>query len=445
MDELAECADPIGHKKNVIFSNIGILIGTFLACANSHGCHRNDTPRGISKPTRLPQEGPFSRLVRERIFSRKRHNVCESRYGSIFFAAGKGGFPVGVFSESQQGDNVMDNFRRANLERLIGHDESPCVSLFLPTHAVGPNMQQDEIRLKNLQSDAERKLSGHWMNSAQARELLKPVAALPRNTEFWQKRDRGLTVYVAPGFFEAYRLPITLAESVHVSNRFQIRQLLPLLPSNTEFFLLALSQNGATLYRGDERSLVALEVANLPVNMKQALNYDGADRGSQTHTAFRGAAAGKQGAVFHGQGGQRETNKDDLLAYSRVVDRAVSQHIGPSRQPLILASVDYVSSIYRKANSYPHLVDENLSGNPEHADKRQLHQRALQVVTPLLEKVPAQAAARFQNNLGTPKAIEDVREVVRSACVGRVDELWYDPRGRLREVSTRSRLCRNLR
>lgn len=321
----------------------------------------------------------------------------------------------------------MDIFGRSHLERLIEHEASPCVSLFLPTHNRGPNVQQDEIRLKNLHNIAERELAGHWMNSTQARKLLEPAASLPKNTQFWQQRDRGLAVYVSPDFFGAYRVPIAVDESVHVSHRFRIRQLLPLLPGRKEFYLLALSQNDATLYRGDERALTALEVADIPASMKQALNYDGADRGAQTHTALRGAGAGKQAAVFHGQGGQPETNKDDLLAYCREVDRAVSQRLGQSRQPLLLASVDYLASIYSQANSYSHLVDENLSGNPDYVERRQLHQRALQIVTPLLEEETARAAARFENNLGTSRAIVDVREVIRSACQGRVDELWYDP------------------
>ena len=322
----------------------------------------------------------------------------------------------------------MDIFGRTDLDRLIGHDEGPCVSLFLPTHNSGPNVQQDVIRLKNLHSIAEHKLSSHWMNSLQTRDLLEPVAAIPKNTKFWRQRDRGLAVYVAPGFFAAYRVPVAVDESVHVFHRFRIRQLLPLLLGHKEFYLLALSQNGAKLYRGDERSLVGLEVKDLPAGMKQALNYDGADRGAQTHTALRGAAAGKQGAVFHGQGGRPETNKDDLLAYCREVNRAVSQRLRRSRQPLLLASVDYLSSIYCHANSYTHLVVENLSGNPDHVDRRQLHQQALQMVAPLLEAESYRAAARFENNRETSKAVDDIREVVRSACQGRVDELWYDPR-----------------
>lgn len=321
----------------------------------------------------------------------------------------------------------MDIFRKSHLERLISQKEAPCASLFMPTHNSGPNMQQDEIRLKNLHGIAEHKLAGHWMNSPQTRELLEPVAALPKDTTFWRQRDRGLAVYVAPDYFAAYRVSITVNESVHVSQRFRIRQLLPLLPGDKEFYLLALSHNDVTLYQGDERSLVALEVADLPAGMTQSLNYDGADRGAQTHSALRGAAAGKQGAVFHGQGGQPETNKDDLLAYCREVDRAVSHRLRQTHQPLLLASVDYLSSIYCQANSYEHLVDENLSGSPDHADRRQLHQRALQIVTPLIEEESARSAARFENNLGTSKAIDEIPEVVRSACQGRVDELWYDP------------------
>jgi hypothetical protein len=44
----------------------------------------------------------------------------------------------------------MDVTRRTDLERLALQGAGPCVSLFLPTHRAGPEVQQAPIRLKNL-------------------------------------------------------------------------------------------------------------------------------------------------------------------------------------------------------------------------------------------------------------------------------------------------------
>ena len=47
----------------------------------------------------------------------------------------------------------MDIFTRENLTNLSGDMGSPCVSIYMPTHRVGREMQQDPIRLKNLLSE----------------------------------------------------------------------------------------------------------------------------------------------------------------------------------------------------------------------------------------------------------------------------------------------------
>jgi hypothetical protein len=49
----------------------------------------------------------------------------------------------------------MEIFTRKELKILAQAQDGPCVSLYLPTHRVPTEIQQDRLRLKNLLRQAE--------------------------------------------------------------------------------------------------------------------------------------------------------------------------------------------------------------------------------------------------------------------------------------------------
>src|SRR5680860_777342 len=61
-------------------------------------------------------------------------------------------------------------------DSLINVQAAPAVSIYLPTHRVGPEIQQDPIRLRNLLQDARGRLAAEGMRGPEADALLRPVA-----------------------------------------------------------------------------------------------------------------------------------------------------------------------------------------------------------------------------------------------------------------------------
>jgi hypothetical protein len=196
------------------------------------------------------------------------------------------------------------------------------------------------------------------------------------------------------------------------------------------FHVLAISEKQVALYAGDEQSIQKVKVPDLPANLVESLNYSGADRGSQVHSAMRDVA-GKQAAVFHGQGGQADTKKVDQMAYCAEVDKAVTAWLGDSTRPLLLAGVEQLATVYRKKNSYTHLLDKTLTGNHDHKSNHQLHEGAWKIVQPLLKSEGAKVANLYAERLGTKKVSDDPCQVVADACQGRVGWLLYDPKAQL--------------
>jgi Bacterial archaeo-eukaryotic release factor family 3 len=94
------------------------------------------------------------------------------------------------------------------------------------------------------------------------------------------------------------------------------------------------------------------------------------------------------------------------------------------RAPMVLAAVEHLAPLYRKANTYPQLVDEVLAGSPEGLGPHELHARAWPIVEPLFLRAQREAVARYDRLGGTGLTSQDPQEIVRAAGDGRIETLF---------------------
>jgi hypothetical protein len=66
-------------------------------------------------------------------------------------------------------------FLRHDLDELLAFDKSPAISIYLPTHPVGREVRQDAIRLRNLLSEAAKRLASCDMRGPEIDALLRPA------------------------------------------------------------------------------------------------------------------------------------------------------------------------------------------------------------------------------------------------------------------------------
>lgn len=311
---------------------------------------------------------------------------------------------------------------RDDLELLVHQPRSPSVSLFIPTHRGGPETRQDPIRMKNLIRQAEERLVGTGIPGRDARKVLRPARELIEDEAFWRHRSAGLALFLRAGWFRCYRLPLDLDELVVVSDRFHVSPLLPLLTGDGHFFVLALSENEARLLAGTRFAVHVVNVPALPAGAKDALRYDDPQREVGSHAADRGGPGAR--IIVHGQGIGAEVQKERLVRYLRAVDGALRHPLREQRAPLVLAGAEYVRAIYRQVNTYPHLVEEGISGSPDRASDEELHSRAWALVEPLFARDMLAASASYRAALGTGRASNSLEEILMAAEAGRVEVLF---------------------
>ena len=321
----------------------------------------------------------------------------------------------------------METVTMSNLNDLVSIVGNECVSIFMPTHSTGHEGQQDAIRLKNLVAIAERQLIERGMRSVAAREMMQPVLELPHDAELWRSRKQGLAVFRSVKEFFTYRLAAPLEEAVIVGRRFHIKQLLPALNTNPHFYLLALSRNQVRLLKATWHGFETIQPVDLPTSIEEALNLQGADRGEQVHSGARGGQR-KEGAVFHGQGGHRDTLKDEIAEYFRLIDKSLRSELHATSWPLILAGIEYEMAIFREVSGYKHIADEMVLGGFDYLDDRTLYEKALPLAKRHYEKLKEQAIEKYRELADTSQTSHEIEKIVPAAHAGQIDTLLVDYR-----------------
>jgi hypothetical protein len=344
---------------------------------------------------------------------------------------------------------MNDRFTVDDLQHLIAYHGSPAISIYMPAHRVTTRIQEDTIRYKNLLREAETTLAATGMRTPTIQELLAPANARQSDIAFWQRQSDGLALFLAPGAAHTFRLPLRFEPLVKVGENFHIKPLLPLLSNDGAFYILAVSQNEVKLLQGTRHTVDELDLESVPGSLAEALRFDDPERQLQFRTV--GApGSGRAPAIYHGHGGgATDDDKNRLLRFFQEIDKGLQELLRGSQALLVFAGVDYLLPIYEQANSYPHLMEEGIAGNPEELRPEQLHQAAWQIVSPRFARDQEQALATLEQMAATNQAAYDIRETLPAAAHGRVETafvplyaaLWgrFDPeRGEVQVEQTES-------
>jgi hypothetical protein len=319
----------------------------------------------------------------------------------------------------------MNELSKDELRLLIEKGKAPCLSIYMPTHKAGAEVQQNAIRLKNLLKEAEDRLVTGGRRAAEVEKLLEPVQALVKNNPFWRQQSSGLAIFLCPDFFRTYRLPEDFQPSVILAERFHVKPLLPLFNTEGRFYVLVLSQKDVRLLECSLHSVRETRPEGIPSGIDEVLKYDVFEKQISTHSATANTP-GSRGAMFHGHGSSTDLSKEYLLRFLQQIDRGLKAYLKDERSPLVFAGVDYIFAMYREANSYPNLLETAINGNPDQMGADDLHALAWPVVEPWFRREQEEAAVRYRQSIGTGLASNNLEEIVAAAHHGRIGYLFVE-------------------
>lgn len=337
----------------------------------------------------------------------------------------------------------MDTVNREDVLQLADARQTPAISLFMPTHRGGPDIREDPVRLKNLIGRVERELEAQGLAASRIQALLEPLRAKVEDMDFWRHQDAGLALFRHPDLFRWYRVPVPQQELAVVGERFHLTPLLPAL-HDRRFYILALSQNQVRFLGADNRHVWPEALPNTPGSLAEAQRHTDYQLEGPRQRQNQRRVGSFSEATMHSHSATEIREKQEVQDFFRQVDKGVQRALNGRSEPLVLVAVDYEVSLYREVNSYPHLLGEALTRNPDRAPEHELHREALAVVRPHFERDGAEARRRFAASLGTGQGAHRLEEVVRAAHEGAVEALlvaegeqrWgrFDPAGFTSEV-----------
>ena len=296
----------------------------------------------------------------------------------------------------------------------------------MPTHPRATETDQGRIQLNNLLAEAEKSLLAAGLRVPDAQKLLEPAQKFLWDKLFWRHQDEGLALFLSAETFYHYSLPYNFEAQAVIADRFYIKPLLPLLADDGQFFILTLSQNQVRLLQGTRHSISEVDLAEIPANLSKTMAAAGKERQLQFHTSSGPSGGGRRAAIFHGHGADDKQFRANILRHFRQIDRGLSNLLTNEHTPLLLAGVDYLLPLYKEVNSYPHLVNEGITGNPDKLQAEDMHQRGWAIVQPLFQQARQLADAQYQQLLksGNEKASNDPFQIIQAAFYGRVDILF---------------------
>ena len=316
----------------------------------------------------------------------------------------------------------MNELSKDELRLLIEKGKAPSLSIYLPTHKAGAEVQQNAIRLKNLLKEAEERLVSGGRRAVEAEKFLEPVQALVRNNPFWRQQSSGLALFLCPDFFRTYRLPVDFLPSVILADRFNVKPLLPLFNTEGRFCVLALSQKDVRLLECSRYAVKETRPEGLPRNIDDVLKVDAAGKRLRSRSSSSGGTGPRGSTAWTDE----VYTKENVLRYPQQIDKTLRATLKDERDPLIVAGVEYVFSLYRDINTYPFLAETAIIGNPDQLSAEELHAQALPIVEPWFRKEQEEARVRYRQSIGTGLASNNLEEIVPAAHHGRVGYLFVE-------------------
>ncbi|UFR06434.1 chemotaxis protein [Streptomyces sp. Go40/10] len=229
----------------------------------------------------------------------------------------------------------------ATLAELRRPRPYPAVSVLTPTHRREPENGQDPVRLRNVVTEARRRLEADPAITRERRNEV--VAQLDRalaEVDLAHAED-GLVIFAAPGEHQVWSLARAVPERVVLSDTFLTRNLVAAQAAERPFWVLSVSADRVTLWSGGEERVALDRSGGFPLERRQ-VNFD-PERQMRT-------------------GGLPSTFSDESTRqFLREADTAMSTVLREQPRPLYvmgdqaaLSLLDEVGSVAKAAVHVPH-------------------------------------------------------------------------------------------
>lgn len=326
----------------------------------------------------------------------------------------------------------MDILSKETLINLIEDQQGTGISIFMPAFVAQPEARQNPIRLKNGIKRAEEMLMASNWGSKAVKTYLEPLSDLVDDEVFWQDKSEGLAIFLDENKLTSFDLPAKFDEFVEVGKTFHISPMIPIYKGNGQFYLLSLNKERPKIYQGSKFSLYEIEELDLPEDLRTIFDefyefHQHVQFHSKTRTPSPDASqtTGAREGVFFGHGGDDINEEAELRNYYHRFDQALVKYLDDEETPLVLAGISSLHPIYRKANTYPHLVEDGITKDVDQMPVDEIHELAWEIVKDRYQNDVKQALNVFHSlSDKNGDTTQDIGMIVSAAYFKRINTLF---------------------
>lgn len=293
------------------------------------------------------------------------------------------------------------------------------VTIYMPTHIKGDKVEQDPIRFKNLLKRVEERLSYRGKNEELINKILSKAYDLLHNDDFWQHQDKGLALFCNDEYFTYFKVPVPFEELFNVGERFIITPIIPATIFDGVFYLLALSKKKVRFLKSTNSDIESIELDDMPTNYKDFMRYYVMQKQVQVHSGAPGRSS-----VYHGHGIGTDDERKHLENFVNAIENKVTSYLKNRNEPLLLAGVDKITSLYHSKNQYNLLKKPVIKGNPDRVNDKDLKNKAWNIIQKYYKEEIRDDLNKFGHLSDTTKTSTDLHDIVKSAYLGRIDTLF---------------------
>lgn len=321
----------------------------------------------------------------------------------------------------------MSLLHKKDIEELHQVKADNCISIFIPTHRAGEEVlnHKDVLALKTQVKEVKHKLSNKGLHDADISKMLAPAEQLIDNSRFWSHQSDGLAIFLTDSFFRKYTLPVYFKEFNAVSDSFYLKPLMPMFVGDGTFYLMTLQLETVTLYECTKYSFTEIVIDDvIPKNLEERVGYDYEEKNLQ----FRTQQAGKGQAMFHGQEATTGKDKKEIKVYFKAINDGLAKILSKKNNPLLIATQDYLFSIYEEINTYQNLVKQNIKVDFDALDIFDIHEMAWEKMAPTFDQTRKDKIVQFIAEQGTGKTAVEIKEILPAAFHGKIETLFCENR-----------------
>ncbi len=320
----------------------------------------------------------------------------------------------------------MATLTASRLTTILGYQEPPVFSVYMPTHRTHPDNAQDSALFRKLIGQFDS-VKDDYLRDQAVQAIFDKFERLAEDYRFWQHTREGLAVFATRDSFDVYRLPRKVRPLAIVADSAHTKPLLKYLQTSDRYHVLVLSTNTARLYEGNRYQLDEVDLAqqDVPESMIDALDHELRDLHA-TLAAYR-TATGERWEVSQNHGLKKTDIDNDIAQFFRAVDRGiVATYSVPLRLPLILATLPEHHHLFRNVSRNRQLLDGGIKTNAAALTSDELRNLAWEVFEPHYNAQLDRLVADFRQAAANRLGADQLDELVKDAFDGKIASLLLE-------------------